>query len=625
MSRRLLALVTIIVCVGAGRPAIAQPPSDDYATPAHVSVVQGAAVIERNGQAEALTENLPLLEGDRLRTESGRLEAILPDGSVVALDRNSTLDLLAGGLMRLLDGRMVFVVSPPLEGDTRRDYQVDAPAGMVRFLTSGEYRVSTMVTGGVASVELAVVRGEAVIDADGTSVSARAGQRTVVAEGRGVTSSGPFNSAYADAFYVWADGLRAERVGSGSNAYLPPDLQVYGGTFDRDGTWDNAPDYGRVWYPRVSADWRPYYDGGWQPYGWGWTWVGAGRWAWPTHHYGRWGHGARGWFWSPAAQWGPAWVSWGFATDYVGWCPLGFNDSPVFGLSFGFSSGSRYSPWLGWTVVPHGAFGRSGRVPTYALRGDHLRAAERSSFAVRRAGPTVPGMAVTRRWSDQPGSPYDRAQAVAEQRVGGSQGWATTRGGTPTGGRPNVAQRPWTDNPASPFGRAQAVAGERLRQAEPGAAARSRSYDTRPFASPSQTPLPYPDRFRSTVGPQGRDSGGAAVPRSQSSPSRGASAVPRPYSGARPSSESGRSYSTPSSEPRGYSGPSSSSPRSYSSPGPAAVPRSYSAPRSYSTPSSPAPRSYSAPGSGGGRPSAAPSAGGGRASGGAPARGGRRR
>src|SRR5450756_591739 len=102
MSRRLLSVVTVAVCLVAAGTAYAQAVPGDPATPAHISVVQGTAVLERNGLGEAAVENMPLLEGDRLRTETGRLEVLLPDGSVLDLDRNTALDLLGGGLMRLL-------------------------------------------------------------------------------------------------------------------------------------------------------------------------------------------------------------------------------------------------------------------------------------------------------------------------------------------------------------------------------------------------------------------------------------------------------------------------------------------------------------------------------------------
>ena len=205
---------------------------------------------------------------------------------------------------------------------------------------------------------------------------------------------------------------------------------MYGGTFDRDGSWENSGDYGPVWYPRVESDWRPYYDGGWYPYGWGWTWVGAGRWTWPTHHYGRWGHGNRGWYWIPSAGWGPAWVSWGFSTDFVSWCPLGWNNSAVFGFSFGVSIGYR-SPWLGWTAVPHHAFGAGHgyRVQPYAVRGEHLRAVERARFDVRRSGPPVPGSAArTRRRRG--------ARHAVRSRAGGGRASASaaTRAGPQSAG-----------------------------------------------------------------------------------------------------------------------------------------------------------------------------------------------
>ncbi len=48
---------------------------------------------------------------------------------------------------------------------------------------------------------------------------------------------------------------------------LPPDLQTYGSSFDQNGSWQNEPSYGNVWYPTaVAADWRPYYDGYWSSY-----------------------------------------------------------------------------------------------------------------------------------------------------------------------------------------------------------------------------------------------------------------------------------------------------------------------------------------------------------------------
>ena len=92
--------------------AFAQPPeapASEVAVadpPAHVSFVDGAAVLERDGQPNAAPANMPLLAGDRLRTQDGRVEILFADGSTLHLDANTTLDFQSDELVRLLDGRI---------------------------------------------------------------------------------------------------------------------------------------------------------------------------------------------------------------------------------------------------------------------------------------------------------------------------------------------------------------------------------------------------------------------------------------------------------------------------------------------------------------------------------------
>src|SRR5262245_28796041 len=142
-------------------------------------------------------------------------------------------------------------------------------------------------------------------------------------------------------------------IGGGeSAAHLPPELNVYGNTFDQNGAWQYDPPYGYVWYPTVAADWRPYYNGYWATVPtYGYTWIGLVVWSWPTHHYGRWGFARNRWFWIPGRTWGPAWVSWASAPGYVSWCPLGFDGRPVFAF-YGFGRS-----FTGWTILPRANFG----------------------------------------------------------------------------------------------------------------------------------------------------------------------------------------------------------------------------------------------------------------------------
>src|SRR5262245_37697813 len=59
--------------------------------PAHISLVDGTAVLERDGKTETAPTSMPLLAGDRLRTENGRVEVLFSDNSTLHLDTSSTV------------------------------------------------------------------------------------------------------------------------------------------------------------------------------------------------------------------------------------------------------------------------------------------------------------------------------------------------------------------------------------------------------------------------------------------------------------------------------------------------------------------------------------------------------
>jgi hypothetical protein len=182
-----------------------------------------------------------------------------------------------------------------------------------------------------------------------------------------------------------------------SAAYLPQDLQQYSSTLDQSGSWQDTAPYGQVWYPAVAPGWRPYYYGSWSAVpSIGWTWVGLDAWSWPTHHYGRWGHARNAWFWIPGRAWSSSWVSWGVATDYVGWCPLGADGRPVFALSIG---GNR--PWAGWTVMARSDFGtRSAYAHNYSVDSRYFDA--RTPFIETSRAPAAPSRARGRIESREP-------------------------------------------------------------------------------------------------------------------------------------------------------------------------------------------------------------------------------
>jgi hypothetical protein len=396
---RLLATFATAVLAFCAVPAFAQESGGD-ATPAHISFVDGTVVLERDGRPDNAPASMPLLAGDRVRTQSGRVEILFADGSALHADNDTVIDFQSDEVIRLLEGRMRLSIP----GQTRDvNYRIDGPAGWVQIVESGEYRISVLRGERDPQIELAVLRGAAeLVNEDGRSL-VRAGERAFARLGAQPSPPYVFNSAAFDAFDRWSEARRDERLGV-SAQYLPPDVRPYSATFDHYGSWRHEPAYGYVWYPRVVSGWRPYYRGRWvtlRPYGW--TWIAHDPWGWPTHHYGRWGFSSGAWFWIPGSRWGAAWVSWAYAPDYVSWCPLGWNNRPVFSfVNINFFGGRRYDPWYAWTVVPRRHFGagfvnvnvvslrrvdpRIGRTFIVRDRAPEWRSSSRASAPIRVAG-----------------------------------------------------------------------------------------------------------------------------------------------------------------------------------------------------------------------------------------------
>ncbi len=371
--------------------AVAAQEPVDSDPPAHVSLVDGTAVIERDGKSDPTPTNVPLLAGDRIRTESGRVEILYADGSTLHVDNFTTVDFQSDELVRVLDGRVRLSIA-----GRPRDvgYRIDGPGAWAQISQPGEYRFSITRNDRGLDMELAVLRGAAeLVNEDGRTML-RAGERAFARGGAAPSDAYVFNSAAWDAFDRWSEARRDHRLGL-STQYLPEPVRPYSRDFDRYGTWRHEPAYGYVWYPTVSAGWRPYYHGRWATYRpWGWFWIGNDPWAWPTHHYGRWGFAAGAWFWIPGRTWGPAWVSWAYTPGYVSWCPLGWNNRPIFSI-INVNVYRGYDPWRGWTVVRRDHFGRD-YVHRRIVNWHTLDARSRGSWEHRDVAPAVVGYAVPR-------------------------------------------------------------------------------------------------------------------------------------------------------------------------------------------------------------------------------------
>jgi hypothetical protein len=403
MHGRLL-LISALAAFVSSAPLYAQVPETDAVAPAHVAHVDGTVSLEREGRTETSPLNMPLLSGDRLRTGAdGRVEVLFADGSTLHLDMRSSLDVQSDDLVRLTEGRLRLNILGPARTVA---YRIDSPAGSARIMQPGEYRIALVQGNGETQIEVAVVRGAAEVFTDQGSTPLRAGERGYASAGLAPSYAYAYNSANWDAFDRWSEARRDVRLGV-SSQYLPPEMQPYAPVLDQDGDWRYTQSYGYAWYPRVAADWRPYYYGRWASYPrYGWTWIGADRFAWPTHHYGRWGFSAGVWFWIPSTRWAPAYVSWGYAPGYVSWCPLGFDNRPVIAIDFYRAGPGFYSPWRAWTSVSYSHFGvRGDYVNQRAVQWDRFDRGHRPRFETRPAAPgfsrdiAVPRNATPIRWA----------------------------------------------------------------------------------------------------------------------------------------------------------------------------------------------------------------------------------
>ena len=201
-------------------------------SPAHISVVDGAALLERDGRSESAPASMPLLAGDRVRTQNGRVEILFDDGSTLHLDTNTRR-----GLPVRRSHPAARRARAPQYPRRRRRSSTSPTASTRRrhgsqIVRTGEYRIS--VYGGAerrarAEVELAVLRG-----ARGSRQRGRPHDRSAPASApslapeRRLRLQYVFNSASWDAFDRWSEARRdspARRVG-GVPARERPDLRV---------------------------------------------------------------------------------------------------------------------------------------------------------------------------------------------------------------------------------------------------------------------------------------------------------------------------------------------------------------------------------------------------------------
>ena len=293
------------------------------------------------GEWLALQRNRPITAGDRISVEgSGRVEMRV-GSTAVRIDGASELEVKRLDderiELQLHNGSAALRVRSP---EVAREVSLDTAEGRFVPRRAGHYRIDRRDDTSFATAWSGEIRFEA---AD-SAINVPAGRRAEFwQEGAQRATHYSWVEPERDAFAEWAASADREDDRSASARYVSTEMTGWE-DLDRNGRWDNHPEYGALWVPTVvAADWAPYRYGHWawvRP--WGWTWVDDAPWGFAPFHYGRWvSYGGR-WCWAPG-RWvarpvyAPALVAWvggpavnvGVAVGgppVVGWVPLAPRD-----------------------------------------------------------------------------------------------------------------------------------------------------------------------------------------------------------------------------------------------------------------------------------------------------------
>ena len=291
----------------AAATAFAQQQDDPAADPpgrvGTLSDIEGSVVYAPPGETDwtDAARNRPITSGDRLWTDEGGRAEVHFGSSVVHMDGRTFVEAVAvdsdAVQLQVNEGTVNARVREMQGGE---NFEVDTPNIAFRASQPGDWRIDVDPQQGLTRV--AMHTGTAVVYGASGGVQQLVAGQTAAFAGRDLEHAANPPAAANDGFERWAmDRNRAEDR-SVAAQYVPRQVVGYQ-ELDANGTWSQDPNYGTVWYPRVTvADWAPYRYGRWEwveP--WGWTWIDDAPWGFAPFHYGRWAMLGTRWAWVPGS------------------------------------------------------------------------------------------------------------------------------------------------------------------------------------------------------------------------------------------------------------------------------------------------------------------------------------
>lgn len=321
MTRIILIIMTITLLLS---PTLS---SAGIVAPARVRMMDGE-VLFRTPESEEwfpVSINTPLDDGDSLWCSQGaKSEIELSDGTVIRLDSNSLIDVVANEEayihLHLANGKLYLRTAKNM---LKNSLQIDADDTTVIPSFRTRLKIDMLAN---SQEEVSIFKGSAHVEGSGSRTTVRSGELISMEEGHQEIS--PLNPS--DEWEIWNKERDLAQSRSGkSTTPLPEELINYANELDSNGRWERVPEYGMVWRPTVlySTDWAPYRSGRWIWKGDDYVWISYENWGWAPYHFGRWAVIAGlGWCWVPPARgdiyWGPGYVGWHRTGSAIGWTPL---------------------------------------------------------------------------------------------------------------------------------------------------------------------------------------------------------------------------------------------------------------------------------------------------------------
>jgi hypothetical protein len=269
---------------------------------ARLGHIEGSVSFQPAGESEWVeaVRNRPMTTGDKVWADRDSRAELELGSSKIDLAPNTGFSFLN------LDDRTVQIQLSSgtinvrvYELDRDNVYEIDTPNQAFTISRPGRYRVESSENGDYTVVTIREGEGEST--GNGQSYTIHSGQQ-VRFSGTNSLNAEVQQIGDPDPFDRWSYDRERRYEDSPSARYCS--RQVVGfEDLDEYGSWDPAPEYGNVWYPRVEAGWAPYHNGHWawiDP--WGWTWVDDASWGYAPFHYGRWVFVGSRWGWVPGPR-----------------------------------------------------------------------------------------------------------------------------------------------------------------------------------------------------------------------------------------------------------------------------------------------------------------------------------